>query len=195
MRIQTKRRMWLSAVLFSVALVPSSGTFKPVTAQDQIERAKDRAVFKIPDGYMRAPLTDFRGMFVLDPKKAAGMFVTYGNDNEATEALRQRILTAITPMFIHDSNGKFETSAGSWAVQPLPSHPGDGAGTAATHVYIGTDREVQVAIYERNGGLRPFVYGYFAMRHKDRHGDDGKFLDANGNGVKAFDKLWKSFQK
>jgi hypothetical protein len=33
------------------------------------------------------------------------------------------------------------------------------------------------------------------MRHKPGKGDDGKFLDEQGQGVKAFDKLWKSFRR
>ena len=140
-------------------------------------------------------MTDFRGMFLLDPKKAAGMLVTYANDNETTEALRQRILTTIAGMFVHDSKGKSDTTTVTWTAQSLPSHPGDGGGTAATNTYIGGEQEVQVVIYERTGGPRPFLYGYFAMRHKAGKGDDGKFLDDQGNGVKAFDKLWKSFPK
>jgi len=196
MKIQRTRLGGLQTALFFITLAQlGAGIFNLVSAQDQGDSSKGAAAFKIPDGYMRAPLTDFRGMFLLDPKKAGGMFVTYANDNETTEALRQRILTTIAPMFIHDSKGKSDLTAVTWTSQPLPSHPGDGDGTAATNTYTLATQEVQVAIYERTGGPRPFLYGYFAMRHKPQKGDDGKFLDAQGNGVKAFDKLWKSFPK
>ena len=150
-------------------------------------------VFKVPDGYMKAPLSNFRGFMILDPKKPAGMVVTYPNDNETTEALGKRMLEFIGPMFIHEK-GTPQPSF-TWNTKPLSSHPGDGEGKATINTYSGATQDLQVAIYERTGGPRPFLYAYFAMRHKEGKGDDGKFLDDQGNGVKAFDKLWKSFSK
>jgi hypothetical protein len=49
--------------------------------------------------------------------------------------------------------------------------------------------DVQLAFYTRLEGV---AYGYFGMRHIKPKGDDAKFLDANGAGIKAFDELVKS---
>ncbi len=182
---------YLAAIAVAIVAVCSGFVGRTIKAQDS---AKGAAIFKIPDGYMQAPLSDFRGLMMLDPKKPAGMFVTYPNDNESTEALHQRLLKTIGPMFIHDEKGKAETTI-SWNMQPLPSHEGDGEGKAVANTYSDETQELQVAIYERTSGPRSFLYGYFAMRHKAGKSDDGKFLDEHGQGVKAFDKLWKSFPK
>lgn len=168
------------------------GAFLGVSAQDKNDAVKGAAIFKIPDGYMRAPMRDFRGMFLLDAKKPAGMFVTYPNDNETTAALRQRVLKTIAPMFIHDEKEKAETAI-AWETKAIPSHSGDGDGKAEANLYSGAKQDLQVVIYERTTGPNPFIYGYFAMRHKSPKSDDGKFLDEKGQGVKAFEKLWQSF--
>ena len=163
-----------------------------VRAQNQAQ-SKGAAIFKVPDGYMQAPMGDLRGMFALDPKKPAGMFVSYPNDNENTFALRQRILRLVLPMFIHAEKGS--ETATTWETTPLPSHPNDGDGKAEANIYRGAKEEVQVVIYECSTSPAPFLYGYFAMRHTSPKGDDGKFLDESGKGVKSFDKLWQSFPK
>jgi hypothetical protein len=170
------------------------GGSNPASAQDKKDAAKGGAIFKVPDGYMQMPFSDFRGMLMLDPKKPAGMFVTHPNDNETTESLRLRLLKTIGPMFIHSEKGKPETPI-TWTILSLPSHPGDGDGKAVVNTYSDETQELQVAIYERIAGQSPFVYGYFAMRLKKAKGDDGKFLDEHGEGIKAFDKLWNSFPK
>jgi hypothetical protein len=176
------------ALLFVAIFVGSIGS--SVAAQDP---SNGGAVFKMPDGYMRAPLSNFKGLMTLDPKKAAGIFVTYPNDNETTEALSKRLLDFIGPMFIHD---KGTPKPGiTWSTSPLVSHPGDGAGKATVNIYTDPTQEVQVVIYERTTATTPLLYGYFAMRNKPGRKDDGKFLDDNGKGIKAFDKLWESIQK
>jgi hypothetical protein len=161
----------------------------PLNAQDKNDVP---ASFKVPDGYMQVPMDEFRGVMMLAPKKAVGMFVTYPGDNETTAALRDRVLAFVAPMFIHEEEGKVAPPI-RWETKPLASHPGDGDGKAVAHMYVGPAEEMQVAIFERTTGPRPLLYGYFAMLHKSGKGDDGKFLDEQGQGVKAFDKLWKSF--
>lgn len=160
-----------------------------VTAQDQ----KDGVSFKVPDGFMQVPISNFRGVMMLDPKRPAGMFVIYPGDNETTEALRLRILEFVGPMFIHDDKLKAEPQI-AWDTKTLPAHEDDGAGKATANFYVRVNEETQIAIYERVTGSKPVLYGYFAMRHKPGKDDDGKFLDEQGQGVKAFDKLWKSFR-
>ena len=184
----------LAAFVLSAGLIVLSLVGVPALSNAQDKKDKGAAVFKIPDGYMQVEMSKFRGVMMLDPKKAAGMFVTYPDDNETTEALRQRVLAFVAPMFIHDEKGKAATAI-TWDTKPLPSHAGDGDAKASANVYSAVTSEMQVAIYERTGGPRPFLYGYFAMRHKSGKGDDGKFLDDQGQGVKAFDKLWQSFPK
>jgi hypothetical protein len=175
-------------------------TLLALVAGVQLANAQDSknagaAVFKIPDGYMRVPVTDFRGALMLDPKKPAGMFVTYPNDNETTEALRNRLLAFLGPMFIHEKDKPKGEGSLVWTTKSLPAHPDDGEGKATINTYGGANEEVQVTIYERTTGVRPFLYGYFGMRHNPSKSDDAKFLDDQGQGVKAFDKLWKSFPK
>ena len=148
--------------------------------------------FKIPDGYMRMQMASFRGVLMLDPEKPAGMFVTYPDDNESYESLRQRILAFVAPMFIHYEEGK-ATPPITWVPTTLPSHF-DTDGQAFMNVYSGSGYEMQVSIYE-HAGPHPFLYGYFAMRHHPGKSDDGKFQDGQGQGIKAFEKLWKSFPK
>ena len=172
--------LMISALLAAIAA--------STAAQDS---TKGAAIFTVPDGYMRVPTTEFRGMIMLDPKKPAGLFVTYPNDNESTEALTKRLLDFIGPMFIHEK-GKAKSDV-TWDTTPLLSHKADGEGKAKVNVFRGANQEVQVQIYERTTGVRPFLYGYFAMRHIPAKGDDPKFLDEKGQGVKAFEKLWKSF--
>ena len=184
----------LSRILLAVATLLAL-VVGPQLTNAQDSKTTGAAVFKIPDGYMRAPLTDFRGLMMLDPKKPAGMFVTYPNDNESTQDLRKRMLAFVGPMFIHaDSEPRGEGGL-VWTTKSLPSHPDDGDGKATTSIYSAANQEVQVTIYERTTGVRPFLYGYFAMRHNPAKSDDAKFLDDQGQGVKAFDKLWKSFPK
>lgn len=177
---------------FLAIMLVISGLLAAIAASTAAQDStKGAAVFKIPDGYMPVPTTDFRGMIMLDPKKPAGMFVTYPNDNESTETLTKRLLDFIGPMFIHEkSKDKAELT---WDTTSLLSHKGDGDGKAKVNVSKRANQEVQVTIYERAAGLHPFLYGYFAMRHIPRKGDDPKFLDEKGQGVKAFEKLWKSF--
>jgi hypothetical protein len=164
---------------------PASGL--PVGSPNSSERG---VVFKQPKNYMPANLPEFRGLFMLNPKKPAGVFVSYPNDGENTESLRQRIRAAIIPMFIHDEQKQPVT----WDFKPVPAHPGDGVETGTIATYAGATQEVQVVTYERVGGVRPFVYGYFAMRRKGKN-SGGKFLDEAGKGVKEFDELWQSFDK
>jgi hypothetical protein len=172
--------------LIALSLVTLTGRVK---ALDQ----KDGVSFKVPDGFMQVPMSNFRGVMMLDPRKPAGMFVIYPNDNETMDALRQRILAFVGPMFIHDEKLNPATAI-AWDTKTLPSHEDDGAGKATANFYGKATEETQVAIYERATGSQPVLYGYFAMRHKPGKGDDGKFLDEQGQGVKAFDKLWKSFR-
>lgn len=192
MKSSSRHRVNLLSFLLSLCVTGLTLIALPLAVDAQNKNDKGPA-FKVPDGYMQMQMATFRGAMVLDPQKPVGMFVTYPNENETLESLRQRILTFVGPMFIHSEKGQANTTL-SWATTPLPSHLGDGDGKAFMNLYSTSTNEVQVTIYER-AGTQPFLYGYFAMRHKPGQKDDGKFLDEQGQGVKAFEKLWKSFSK
>ena len=150
---------------------------------------KGDAVFKIPKGWMPADKTDVGPMVFLHPKKPAVMFVTYPEPEETTtEAERQRVRKLAAGMFFgHDS--KVEPS---WEVKRIQPHEGDGDGVADIATAKQGDMEVQVVTYERATGVRPFIYGYIAMRNKK---SSAPFIDESGKGSKDFDKLWKSLPK
>lgn len=194
MKISKMHQARKSQLVILVCLAGLSLPALPALIKAQDKSDTGGAIFKVPEGYMQMQMPGFRGVMMLEPKKPAGMFITYPNDNETTDALRQRILDLVAPMFIHDEKLKAVTPI-TWDAKPLPAHEGDGDGKALLNLYSAATNEMQVAIYERTTGARPFLYGYFAMRHKSGKSDDGKFLDEQGQGVKAFDKLWKSFPK
>lgn len=141
-------------------------------------------VFKIPDGYMPGPLSDFKGMVMLAQKAPAGMFVSHLSAGDTPDSIRQRLRATIVEMFVH----KKEVPETAWQLKSLPPHEGDSGGWVAT--YADDELEVQVATYDRTEGQYQIVYGYFAGRSKK--GAKGQFLDEQGKGVKDFDKLWKS---
>ncbi|HEY0100302.1 MAG TPA: hypothetical protein VGB76_15235 [Pyrinomonadaceae bacterium] len=163
------------------------------SAQDKIttqlgDSAEGAAIFKTPKGYMQIKLEGFRGVLILDPKKPAGMFISYPDDKETTESLRRRVRTRVTEMFIHGD----KTPELDWSAKPLPPHKGDGEGKASLETATSGETEIQLATYERTTGVRPFVYGYFAMRNKSGKGEKVHFIDEQGLGVKKFDELWQS---
>ncbi|MDT4966147.1 MAG: hypothetical protein QOJ64_884 [Acidobacteriota bacterium] len=149
---------------------------------------KGDAVFKIPKGYMATDKSEIGPMLMLNPKKPAAMFVAYPKQEETVEAFRLRLRTFAAGMFFHENNGAI-----IWDVKKLEPHAGDGDGTADIAFATQGGLEVEVVIYERRGGVRPFVYGYFAMRDRPSKKNSATFIDATGNGVKEFDELWKSF--
>jgi hypothetical protein len=172
--------------LFFVALICGSSVAQTPAPSD--DSHKGAAVFKSPKGYMATDKTELGPILFLHPKKPSAMFVTYPKKEETTDALRLRLRALAANMFLHD-----EATKANWEIKKIQSHPGDGDGVAeiATAKQGGT--EVQVVIYERASGVRPFLYGYFAMRHTKGESDDARFIDENGKGVKEFDELWQSF--
>jgi hypothetical protein len=148
---------------------------------------KGAAVFKSPKGYMATDKTELGPILFLHPKKPAAIFVTYPKKEETTDALRLRLRALAANMFLHD-----EATKANWEIKKIQSHPGDGDGMAEMATTKHGEMEIQVVIYERTTGVRPFLYGYFAMRHAKGASDDPRFIDESGNGVKEFDELWKS---
>ncbi|HKP45612.1 MAG TPA: hypothetical protein VJT50_03370 [Pyrinomonadaceae bacterium] len=182
------RRINIFTALIIAAIALTAATPRTLAQTEQ-----PAVVFKAPSGYMQVPMSDFRGALFLEPKKPAGMFVIYPNANETTEALRKRVLAFIAPMFLHDDKMKPDDIV--WDTKSLPVHAGETEGNANVNIASVANYELQVATYERSAGGTPFLYGYFGMRHKPGKGDDAKFLDEHGEGVKAFEKFWQSFPK
>ena len=154
----------------NVAWAPQGLTKKPI-------------VFKAPNGYMPAELSGHTGKLFLNPGKPAGMFVGYPKDGQDMTGFADEIRNTVGGMFLHDAKNL------TWNSASLPGHDGV-EGEAGTLMTTSDDQmEVQLAFYTRPEGV---AYGYFGMRHKKPKGDDAKFLDANGKGIKAFDELVKS---
>ena len=195
-----KRKGYPQLILALVILLLSTSALCGTTgAQDKAaassgqtsdDQNKGEAIFQIPKGYMATDKSDIGPMLMLNPGKPAAMFVTYSKKDETIESLRLRVRALAANMFFHEN-----ASGVSWNVKKIQPHPGDGDGTADIATARQGDMEVQVVIYERTTGVRPFIYGYLAMQHTKNQGDDARFIDEAGKGVKEFDEPWKSFPK
>ena len=156
-------------------------------AQSRFAAIPGGVTFEIPSRFSRNTRPDFRGMLMVGGRPV-GMFVTYPDENETTEALRLRLLRAIARMFN-------ENSPLTWDERPLLSHPDDGYGRASAYYYLGSPHQIQIVIYERSTGSAPFLYGYFAMQNKWDSCPDGPFLDEQGRGPRDLEDLRNSFSK
>src|SRR3954469_2839913 len=165
----------IASLLLSIASVSGAGS----TAQDA---SKKPVIFKAPSGYMPAELSGHTGNLLLDPKKPAGMFVAYPKDGQSMAEFSDEIKNMVGKMFLHDATNL------TWSSAPLPAPQGVDGDTGSLMTTADNQMEVQLAFYNRSEGV---AYGYFGMRHKKAKGDDAKFLDAQGSGVKAFDELLK----
>lgn len=189
----THRPFLFSGLCLVASFVLAMTACGTVMAQSTEEAVPGGVVFQFPDGHGRNRPPGFNGMFMV-ARTPSGMFVIYPDNNETTEALRQRVLRLVVRMFFHNDKGRANLDI-TWNERPMLAHPDDGDGQASAYLYLGFTQQVQVVIYERTTGPRPFLYGYFAMRSKSDGCPDGEFLDEQGQGVKAFDDLWKSFSQ
>lgn len=150
-------------------------------------------VFKIPDGVfpMDWNKSGFKGILMLRKDSPSGIFIGYPNNGEKIEALKERAVKYITPMFIGDEEEKkgltFETKS-------IPTHKGDS--TASYYSYTGEKEIVQILLYERVASGNTLIYGYFANKGKDAKPESVKdiWADDNGQGIKIFEKFWKSLK-
>ncbi|HEY5838591.1 MAG TPA: hypothetical protein VIT19_06100 [Pyrinomonadaceae bacterium] len=138
--------------------------------------------FASPDGFLPAELSKHVGAMFLSPKTPAGLFVGYPSDGQDMDGFRNEMQQRVVKMFLHDAKDV------TWTATPLPPHKG--ISEAGNLFYASTEKmEVQLAFYVRSEGV---AYGYYAMRHKNDGGKDGKFLKSDGTGVKALDSLAKT---
>jgi len=147
---------------------------------------KQPIVFKAPNGYMPADLSKHTGKLLLDPKKPAGMFVGYPSDGQDIAGFTEEMKNTVAGMFLHDSKGLV------WSSAALPPHKGIDSESGNLMTTSDDKMEVQLAFYVRAD--KGAAYGYFGMRHKKAKGDDAKFLDSTGRGLKAFDELAASIR-
>jgi len=147
---------------------------------------KKPVVFKSPTGYMPAEFSGHAGKLLLDPGRPAGMFVGYPKEGQDMNAFSEELKGTVAGMFLHEVRNP------TWTSAPLPAHNGIESESGSLMTTSDDKMELQLAFYSRAEGV---AYGYFAMRYKKPKGDDAKFLDASGGGVKAFDELVKSISK
>jgi hypothetical protein len=110
------------------------------------------------------------------------MFVGYPSEGQTMDAFLDELKQMAAKMFFH------EGVSPNWNSSVLPPHKGIDTETGNLFSAVNGEMSVQVAIYIRQD--KELAYGYFAM--KDKKKDDAKFLDAKGNGLKAFDELARS---
>lgn len=184
----------LTTLLSLVALTLSiSGSVfaQDKTAQQTPPPTKKGVVFKIPDGFLPADIPpNKKGLMMLDPKKPAGIFVANTPDNQKSEVFITELRKTFAGMFVHDDAAQFE-----WKESALPAHDGTNNETGKLMTTSFKDTEVQVAVYTRTiAENQDVVYGYFAMKNSKSKKDGAKFVDATGNGVKEFEKFWKTVE-
>jgi hypothetical protein len=176
MKKSHQSRMAIVAMLLFLA-VP----FTSVTLRADAQK-KEPVIFKIPDGFFPGEFSNHLGKLMLNPKSPAGMFVGYPSKDQDMDGFKKEMQGVVAKMFLHDAGNT------TWSSVDLPPHKGvDESGTLFSA--SNEKMEVQLAFYIRSEGV---AYGYYGMRHKNGGGEDAKFLDAAGKGVKAFDELAKS---
>ncbi len=151
-------------------------------------------VFKIPEDVfpMDWNKNGFRGFLMLRKDSPSGVFIAYPGDNEKIEDLKARAVKSITPMVIKDDDGGSDFKLDKISI---PKREGDSA-DAFYHSYANKKSMVQVIVYERITNGKSFIYGYFAAKDKDADPKKVKvWADEKGQGVKIFEKFWKSIKE
>lgn len=150
-------------------------------------------IFKIPDDVfpMDWNKSGFKGFLMLRKDSPSGVFIAYPNDNENLEDLKARAVKFIAPMVIKDDNGGADFKLEKKSILKREGDSSD----AFYHSYANKALMVQVIVYERVINEKPFIYGYFAAKDKDADPKKIKiWADEKGQGVKIFEKFWKSIK-
>ena len=166
------------------ALLAVSAAAKLTQSKDQTP-ARQPIIFKSPDGYMSADFPGHTGKLLLDPKNPAGMFVAYPKEGQEMSAFIEEVKKMVADMFLHEP-----TKVVVWSEKPLPAHKGVVSESGKLLAAANDKMEVQLAVYVRSD--KGVAYGYFAKKNKKGGGENAKFLNDSGGGVKAFDKLANS---
>ena len=183
MKKNHKVRLFLTVILVT-SLGFIAATNRPGLAAQTPD--KQPIIFKVPKGYMPADFSKHTGKLLLDPQKPAGMFVGYPADGQDIVGFTDEVKNTVAKMFLHDSKGLV------WSSAVLPPHKGIDSESGNLMTTSDDKMEVQLAFYIRTD--KGVAYGYFAMRHKKGGGEDAKFLDSKGAGLKALDELAASIK-
>ena len=162
-------------------------------SKESAERASGQGIiFKAPDKFMRAPLSGFKGMLMLNPDAPSAIVISYPNEGETIDDLTKRILVAVPRFFGGSKDTEFE-----WTSSPIAVHGGDVQGSGSMHRAVRGDTELQLALYQREWKGLTLAYGYFAMKKTDEKEKEYKkyWMSNDGAGVKPFEAFWKSFPK
>jgi len=174
---------------FLTAILVASMGFIAVANQPELAAQtpdKQPVVFKIPKGYMPADFSKHTGKLLLDPQKPGGLFVGYPANGQDMAGFTDEVKNMVAKMFLHDSKDLV------WSSTALPPHKGIDSESGNLLTTSDDKMEVQLAFYVRAD--KGVAYGYFAMRHKKGGGEDAKFLDSKGAGIKALDELANSIK-
>jgi hypothetical protein len=177
------KRLCLAAVLVTWLGSLAGASQAELTAQTP---DKQPIVFKIPKGYMPADFSKHTGKLLLDPQKPAGLFVGYPANDQDMAGFTDEVKGMVAKMFLHDSKDLV------WSPQILAPHKGIDSESGNLMTTSDDKMEVQLAFYTRAD--KGVAYGYFAMRHKKSGGEDAKFMDSKGAGIKALDELATSIK-
>jgi hypothetical protein len=187
MIIRIIRTAAVVAVL-SVGLLAQTGPGRP-SGGDQA----NGVVFRIPEGVfpMDWNKSGFKGLLFLQKDSPSGIFVGYPNDDESVASFKERAIKFISPMFVHD---KDEAASIVLKETDIPSHEGDATPKGQMFSYNKDKSKLQILVYERaTPSGKTCVYGYFASVGA-KENSEKIWADENGQGVKIFEKFWKSFK-
>lgn len=122
----------------------------------------------------------------------SGIFIAYPNDGESLVELRERAAKFVAPMFVSDENEKKKEI--NYQKTPIPIHKGDIDNSGLYYSYENEKGMTQILFYEREANGKKFIYGYFANKGKDDKANKDLWADNNGQGIKIFEKFWKTFK-
>lgn len=128
-----------------------------------IRQASAQIVYKIPDGGfpMDWNKSGFKGMLFLQKDSPSGIFIAFPNQDETSDALRERAAKFIAPMVVHDTKEK-ETIP--FEMKSITSHKGDIEDRGRYYFFKGEKSSVQILFFERKTPAAVVLYGYFAQK-------------------------------
>ena len=171
------------------AAITFSQTSHP-TREEAQKNAGQGVVFKVPDKFMRAPLSGFKGLLLLNADAPAAIVISYPNEGESSDALVKRLIQEIPKIFGGENNELM-----TWSSSTIEVNPGDKAGSGVMNLAKKGNRQFQLVTFLREHNGITFVYGHFAMRNDtDKDSKVKKYwMNEQGRGVKPFESFWKSF--
>lgn len=157
------------------------------------QNSKSGVTFKIPEDVfpMDWNKNGFKGILMLRKDSPSGIFVGYPNEGETIEELRTRAAKFILPMIVGQGKKMAEEEM-KFQIASIPNHKGDSGSSGQYYSYKNEKSEAQILFYERTANGSKLIYGYFALKNesmKDIWADD------KGQGVKIFEKFWKTIKE